>query len=358
MKKFVLFALGFLVVMFVGRTVLVPKLSERGFQTLVTQNIGLDPTVGLEDGLHVYLCGAGSPLPDPQRSGPCIGVLAGDRAFVIDAGTGGARNLGPMGFPTGRIERIFLTHLHSDHIDGLGEMLLGSWINGARTRPTPVFGPVGTAQIVNGFNTAYRIDAGYRTAHHGRDIAHPDGFGAVATEIEMTSDHAILLDEGDLKITVFNVSHAPVHPAFGYRIDYKDRSVAITGDTVYDLNIVSQSTGVDVLFHEALNMEMVQIMEAGAKARGAERLAKILYDIRDYHTSPVEAAKVAKAAEAQELVLYHIVPPLPRDALVPVFLKGVNKAYDGKVTVSKDGLIIRMPSESDAIIHEYGRTGI
>ncbi|NNC36179.1 MAG: MBL fold metallo-hydrolase [Acidimicrobiales bacterium] len=321
---------------------------------MVSQNLGVDRTVNLEDGLHVYICGAGSPLPDPKRSGPCIGVLAGNQAFVFDAGSGGSRNLGPMGFPTGRTEQIFLTHLHSDHLDGLGEMLLGTWINGNRSTPTPVSGPVGTTKVVDGFNAAYRIDSTYRTAHHGTDIANPSGFGATANEIDFTADSQLVLIDGDIKITAFKVNHEPVSPAFGYRIDYKDRSIAISGDTAYDPNVAEASKGVDVLFHEALNMDMVKTMQAGAENNGAKRMAKIMYDIRDYHTSPVDAAKTAEAAGAKALVLYHIVPMLPNDALIPMFVKGAADEFASKITVSEDGTIVRLPAGSDSILYDNG----
>ncbi len=354
MKKLAIFALALLAVLFIGRQVLVPKMVEKGFAKMVFENIGVDPSVNLEDGLHVYICGAGSPLPDPKRSGPCIGVLAGNQAFVFDAGTGGSRNLGPMGFPLGRTDQIFLTHLHSDHLDGLGEMLLGTWINGGRSAPTKVSGPVGTSKVVEGFNMAYQIDSTYRTAHHGADIANPAGFGAVASEIKMPGKSRGIYEKGDVKITAFKVSHEPISPAFGYRIDYKDRSIAISGDTAPNPNIAASSKGVDVLFHEALNMEMVKTLENGATANGAKRLAKIFYDIQDYHTSPVDAAKTANAAGAKDLVLYHIVPMLPSDSLIPMFVKGAAAEFDGKITVSEDGTIVRLPIDSNAIIYEHG----
>lgn len=354
MKKFIIFGLAVLAILFVGFQIAKPKLVAKGFEKQVSQNLGVDRSAGLADGLHIYICGAGSPLPDPKRSGPCIGVLAGQQAFIFDAGTGGARNLGPMGFPLAKVDQIFLTHLHSDHLDGLGEMLLGTWINGGRTTPTQVAGPIGTSQIVDGFNTAYQIDSTYRTAHHGEDIANPTGFGAVDREIEFSGDSQLVWEDGDVKITAYKVSHEPVSPAFGYRVDYKDRSISISGDTAYDPKIAAASKDVDVLFHEALNMDMVKTMQAGAKANGAERMAKIMYDIQDYHTSPVDAAKTAKLANAKALVLYHIVPMLPNDALIPMFVKGAADEFNGKITVSEDGTIVRLPTGSSDIVYESG----
>jgi len=354
MKKVLIIALGLLALLFIGRTVLAPKIAPRMFAKMAAANLGVDRTAGLDDGLHVYICGAGSPLPDPKRSGSCIGVLAGKTAFVFDAGTNGSQNLGPMGFPLDDAEEIFLTHLHSDHIDGLGQMLLGTWVNSGRTTPTIVSGPVGTAQVIDGFNMAYQIDSTYRTAHHGADIANPASFGATAREIDLSGNSQIVYDKDGVKITAFKVSHEPVSPAFGYRVDYKDRSVAISGDTAYDPNIATASKDVDVLFHEALNMDMVNTMEDAAKANGAEGLAKILFDIQDYHTSPVDAAKTAKAAGAKDLVLYHIVPMMPVDAMIPMFVKGTADEFAGKITVSEDGTIVRLPAGSDAIIYENG----
>lgn len=354
MKKFGLILLAFIAVIFIARQAVLPKIAERGFERMVNARIGVNPIADLEDGLHVYICGAGSPLADPKRSGPCIGVLAGKKAFVFDAGTNGSQNLGPMGFPSVIVEEVFLTHLHSDHLDGLGQMLLGTWVNSPRTAPTKVSGPAGTAQIVDGFNMAYQIDSTYRTAHHGEAIANPATFGAVAREIDLSGGGQVVYDKDGVKITAFKVEHEPVSPAFGYRVDYKGRSVAISGDTAYDPNIAIAAKDVDVLFHEALNMEMVQTMQAAAKANGAKGLEKIMFDIQDYHTSPVDAAKTAKQAGATDLVLYHIVPMLPSDALIPMFVKGTADEFDGKITVSEDGTIVRLPAGSDAIIYENG----
>jgi len=354
MKKFLIFALALLVVLFIGRQVLVPKIAERGFERMVSERLGADPMANLQDGLHVYICGAGSPLADPKRSGPCIGVMAGKKFFVFDAGTNGSQNLGPMGFPLAIADEIYLTHLHSDHLDGLGQMLLGTWVNSPRQSPTKVSGPVGTAQVVEGFNMAYQIDSTYRTAHHGTKVANPASFGATAREIDLSDGSQIVYDKDGVKITAFEVSHEPVSPSFGYRIDYKDRSIAISGDTAYDPNIAVAAQGVDVLFHEALNMDMVKTMEKAAKTNGAKGLEKILFDIQDYHTSPVDAAKTAKQAGATDLVLYHIVPMLPSDALIPLFIKGTAAEFDGKITVSEDGTIVRLPVDSNAIIYEHG----
>src|SRR5690348_7203982 len=115
--------------------------------------------------LSVLLCGTGSPLPDVNRAGPCTLVAAGSHLFLVDAGLDSARNLLLWHVPLERVDAILITHFHSDHIAELGELRLQTWVAG-RKRPLTVFGPPGIEQIVDGFNEAYALDAGYRTAHH------------------------------------------------------------------------------------------------------------------------------------------------------------------------------------------------
>ena len=252
------------------------------FERAVDRNLGRDRIAELPDGLHVFVCGSGSPFADPNRFGPCLGVLAGDRPFVFDVGSGGARRLGAMGFPVDRLEAIYLTHLHSDHFDGLGELLLGAWIIGGRTEPMPIRGPFGVQQLADGLRQAYAIDKTYRVLHHGEEVAAPSGFGGAGQAIK--ADY--VLEDGDLKISAFAVDHSPIEPAFGFRIEYKGRSIVISGDTAYDERLVAAAKDADLLLHEALQTRMTRVMGRAFAARGNERLAKVAKDIEDYHTTP------------------------------------------------------------------------
>lgn len=340
------------VLAFVGFSLFKKQIASTLFQRGVEQRVGTDPSAALPDGLHVYLCGAGSPMPDASRAGPCLGVLAGDKAFVFDVGSGGVRNLGSMGFPIDRLESVYLTHLHSDHIDGLGELLLLAWVGGSRSEPLPVAGPVGTSEVVAGFNSAYRIDSTYRVAHHGTDIANPGGIGGAAREITLPAGpagQAVVYEDADLTITAIRVEHAPVDPAFGYRIDYKDRSVSISGDTIYHPGFVAASEGVDIMFHEALDPEMVKTMGEQLTSRGQPNTAAIFFDILDYHASPEDAARAASEAGVSHLVMYHTIPPLPVSLMETVFLGDARSRFPGPITVGKDGMLFSLPIGSDAI---------
>jgi ribonuclease Z len=148
----------------------------------------------------------------------------------------------------------------------------------------------------------------------------------------------------------FAVDHSPVWPAVGYRIEYKDRSIAISGDTAKSENLIEASRGVDVLFHDALSPVLVGVLHDSAVAAGNAKLAKITTDILDYHASPVEAAQSAAEAGARALVIYHVVPPLPIAPLQSIFEEGMDDAYDGPIEIAVDGTFVSLPAGSDEIL--------
>lgn len=325
------------------------RLGEAVFTRAVEANYGQDATAGLADGLHAILCGTGSPLPDPDRSGPCTLVLAGKQLFLVDSGSGAGRRIGEIGVPLGRIDATLLTHFHSDHIDGLGEVLMLRWAASGRKLPMPVYGPQGVERVVSGFDTAYTADYGYRIAHHGADIMPRSGAGARALTISSAADPLLVYNRGGVKISAFRVKHDPVEPALGYRFDYKGRSIFISGDTAPTSAVAEACNGCDVLVHEVLNPAMVGKISATAKAHGDRRIAKIMSDIPGYHSSPVAVAAIARKGKARMLVFTHIVPRMPSRLLHPYFLRGVAKAYPGKVVMGEDGMQISLPAGSDRI---------
>ncbi|MAT83436.1 MAG: MBL fold metallo-hydrolase [Gammaproteobacteria bacterium] len=337
-----------------GAALLVTFRAEVAMWTMgrvIERNLAQNAVTELPDGLHLAVCGAGAPLADADRSGPCLAVIAGGRLFVVDAGSGGARNLQRMGFNAGAVEAVFLTHFHSDHIDGLGELAMLRWTGAAHTAPLPVHGPAGVERVVAGFNQAYALDAGYRTAHHGAGVAPPAGAGAAAVAFEAPENDArVTVWEGDgITVSAFPVPHDPVAPAVGYRFDYGGRSLVISGDTRYHPPIAEHAAGADLLAHEALAPQLVGLINRAATATGRTGIARITADILDYHTTPEEAARLAAAAGVDHLLLYHIVPPLPLPGLDKAFLEGVAETYGGGVTLSRDGTFVSLPAGGSTI---------
>lgn len=300
------------------------------------------PADARREGLEVYLCGTGSPMADPTRSGPCLGVVAGGRAYVVDPGEGSARRLFEMGFPMGAMEAVIITHLHSDHIDGLGNVLLQTWIVGGRKGPLPVYGPEGVERVVAGFNEAFAVDATFRTAHHGEAVADPDGYGAEPRVVDLSlNEYPEIVSSGDVRITATAVSHAPVEPAMAIRIDHAGRSVSFSGDTLYDERFVKLSDGVDLMIHDAMQHRMVAALKERARKTSYGAVAvEILTDIVDYHATPEDAARAAQDAGAQALVLTHIAPPLPSRLFYPAFLGDAPRLFAGPITIAEDGMML------------------
>lgn len=316
--------------------------------------LAADRIAELPDGLHVLFCGAGSPLPDPRRSGPCVAVIAGRTLVVVDAGSNGVRNLQRMGFRAGGIQALFLTHFHSDHIDGLGELAMQRWVGDAHTDPLPVYGPPGVEQIVDGFNLAYRADFGYRTAHHGEAVAPPSGAGTVAHAYTLPAPGApgAIWDRDGLLVEAFAVDHEPAHPAVGYRFAYGGRTLVISGDTRKIDEVADVAQDADLLVHEALAPQLVARLTSAAEHAGQAGLAKITRDIVDYHTSPVQAAELASTANVAALVLYHIVPPLLVPGAEAAFVRNVSDVYAGPVTVARDGTLVSLPAATERIEYD------
>ncbi len=332
----------------IWRAPLSVALAQRG----AAVRMAADPAAELGDGLHVGLCGAGSPFPDEQRSGPCTLVLAGQRLFVFDAGSGAARHIGRMGFSLGRVEAVFLTHFHSDHIDGLGELMLQRWVSESNAAPLPVHGPAGVEAVVAGFMQAYAQDRRYRVAHHGAAIVPDTGFGGTALPFAIAPpERVVLVNDADLEIAAFAVDHAPVHPAVGYRIRYKGRSVVLSGDTRKSAAVQREAAGADLLVHEALSPRLVAALQQGAAAAGRPKLQQILADIVDYHSTPEQAAEIARDARVGMLLLNHIAPPLPLPGMQAAFLGRAGQIYDGPLRVGVDGDFVSLPAGSTRIEH-------
>jgi ribonuclease Z len=308
--------------------------------------------VHFEDGLYAGLCGTGSPMPDIHRAGSCVAVLAGEHFFIVDAGEGSTRNVLLMNFPIGKADAILLTHFHSDHIADLGEMELQRWAGGSNKTPVDVIGPAGVESVVQGFNLAYHLDVGYRVAHHGPETMPPGGAGGIARPFELSAEpnsSIVVFDRDGVKITAFKVDHKPVEPAVGYRFDYKNRSIVISGDTIYSESLKEHAEGADVLFHEALNADMVRMMNDNAGLASSPALGRITHDIPEYHSTPEDAAKIATAAGVKHLIYYHIIPPLPSSILKNLFLGDAKKFYKGPITMGEDGMITFLPANSDRI---------
>ena len=348
-KRYILLLIIFAVLIggYSQRDMLVTRLLQAG----IDRQFSAGGIAALGDGLHVGLCGAGSPLPAPKASGPCVAVVANGALYVVDVGTDSPRNLTRMGWAASALKGVFITHFHSDHIDGLGELMTLRWAGGSFESPLPVYGPTGIERVVNGFNEAYAQDFIYRQAHHGDSVAPLSAAGGVSQPFRKPAPGktVTLLDKDGLTIEAFSVTHTPVDPAVGYRFTYKGRTVVISGDTIKDQNIVDMAKGADLLVHEALAANLVALINEGARNNQQANLVKITHDIPDYHATPMDAAKTAAEAGVGHLLYYHIVPALLVPGQERLFLNGAEDVFE-KYTIGYDGVAFSLPANSDEII--------
>ena len=308
------------------------------------------------DSLKVAFCGTSGPLPIRDRAKPCLAVQAAGKLYLVDVGSESNENLMLWRLPLNTARAVFLTHLHSDHLGDLGEFNMQSWVAG-RPAPLALIGPAGTDKVGKGFNLAYENDHGFRNAHHEHgDIKLPIAAGLLAPQVvTMPKPDAaggatkVVLKDGDLTVTAILVAHDPIKPAFGYRFDYKGRSVVISGDTRKWPPLAAAAKGADVLIHEAQNSDMTKQMSAGLKSLGNARMSSIMADTLTYHTTPVEAAEIARMAGVKRLVLSHLTQAGLPNFTPEAFTRGMDAGGPLDWRLAKDGMTIELPVGSQEI---------
>lgn len=335
-----------------------PALQDRLVASAVRTQLGRAGQMPTDaDALHVLLCGTSSPMPTRASAKACTLVSAGGQMFLVDIGPESAENLAIWRIPTPNIRAVFLTHFHSDHIGELGEINMQGWAQGRRV-PLTVHGGPGVDQVVAGFNLAYAADRQYRHAHHdrGRGLLPLDGAEMQARTITMPEApdgcgvrSVIVHNSGGLTVTAIETNHAPVKPAYAYRFDYKGRSALITGDTIYYSPLVAAASGVDLLVSEAQSYIMQDLIAQGAEDVGQTTLGRVLRDTREYHISPVDAARMANEAKAGMLLYTHIAPALVNPLLKTPWMRGVSAVRPDNIRLGEDGLVATIPADGSPI---------
>ena len=271
--------------------------------------------------MQLTLLGTGSPIPDPHRAGPSTLVKAGGLNLLFDCGRGVLMRLAAAGLLPPMLHRVLLTHLHSDHVTDLNDVITMRWAMSPAPNPLPVIGPPGTEVLVERTIAMLTDDIGYRIAHH--DDLHQPPQCEVAELLD-----GVALELNDVRVLAAPTDHRPVTPTVGYRVEHDGRSIVIAGDTVPCDGLDRLCAGADVYVQTVIRPDLV------AKVPSAR-----LQDIVDYHSSVEDAARTAKRAGVVKLVLTHMVPAVA-PGTEQDWVDVATAHFDGEVVLADDLLTI------------------
>ena len=273
--------------------------------------------------MQVTLLGTGCPQVHPQRFGPASLVRANGQRFLIECGSGVTQRLLAAGSSGAELDAVLLTHLHSDHVVDLYQLIISSWHQG-RERPQRIFGPAGTRAFVEATMEIWRSEREQRIAWERRP-------STAALELDVIEFEEGTIWEADgLEIAAFAVDHRPVVPAFGFLFETDRCRVAFSGDTTVCDNLVTWAKDTDLLVHECFLHQPMLARRGGRADQGLQNVAA-------YHTLSSEVGKVASKAGARLLVLNHFVPvAFDRAAL----LREVSADFAGPVVIGEDLLSV------------------
>jgi ribonuclease Z len=243
--------------------------------------------------IEVTLLGTGSPIPDPRRAGPSTLIRAGGQTFLVDCGRGVQLRMAAAGVSANGLSALLLTHLHSDHIADLGDLLITRWVTTFTDQvPLQIIGPPGTADTVTGMLAAFGHDIGYRITHH------PDLTAPPPVEVHEVTE-GVVWNHDNVIIRVAPTDHRPVAPTIGFRVEHAEASVVLAGDTVPCATLDALAAGAGALVHTVIRKDLVELAPQ-------QRIREVC----DYHSSVEEAAGTAERAGVGILVLTHYLPPI------------------------------------------------
>ncbi|AVZ40998.1 MBL fold metallo-hydrolase [Dietzia sp. JS16-p6b] len=288
------------------------------------------PPADSEAEMVVTLLGTGSPVPSAERFGNSTLVQAGGLNLVFDAGRGTSIRLDQMGLPLGQVDGVFLTHFHSDHVNGLADLWMTSYIKalGGREDNFQLYGPVGVGRIAEGLQFTHQNDIDVRVADEGLDRA-----TTAITPHEFDED-GVIFDQDGVRVTMFTVEHdaaGVITPAVGYRVDHGESSVLISGDTRPTPNVLSYGEGVDLLIHEVADF--------------VDPTLPLLETVYEHHTNPRQAGEIFTAVAPAMAAYTHIVngaPPRIPDLPIETLVERTRETYDGPLAVGVDLMTFRI----------------
>jgi ribonuclease Z len=313
----------------------VSALALAGWSRTEAQGSRASEGPGTAPTMRVVLLGTqGGPTFDAQRLGISTLVVAGSERLLFDAGRGVTTGLVRSGIRPADVTKVFLTHLHSDHVISLPELLISPWASQGRSVPLSVWGPAGTRSMMQHFQEAPAFDI-----HVRRDLDEKfpaNGVRVVATEIK----EGVVYTSGGVTVTAFLVDHGPVRPAYGYRVDYRGHSVVLSGDTAPSDNLVKAAQGADVVIHELGGYKQDPMLSGPADEvlPNSHLSRRQLTTIAAHHTDGVEVGEVLERIKPKLAVFSHY------NADPQSTLSLIRRHYAGRVEFGEESMTIDIGS--------------
>jgi ribonuclease BN (tRNA processing enzyme) len=280
----------------------------------------------------VLLGTAAGPVPGRSREMASHVMLSNGAAYVLDCGMGVTNQYARTGIPFSALKSIFITHHHADHNIEYGPLLIVGWIQGMHL-DVRAFGPPPLKQMTEDFMRAYKT-----TVDFWAEDLKMQPLASVAVQ-EVSAAGPVTQDD-NVKVSAIIVEHPPVKPALGYRFDFKDRSIAFSGDTVPLEAVATMAKGADVLVHEAMYMPALEkyLRDQIAKGRPV-KFEPYMAHMKADHTRVEDVGRIAQEAGVKTLVLSHLTPAL--DSITDAMWRApAAKYFKGEIIVGKDLMVV------------------